>query len=55
MKQPKLSCRKYGGDDIYSWAVFRSDSPVPIVTGCSRSEARSHMASIAQMYKERQS
>lgn len=50
---PKLSIRKYGGDDPYSWAVFRSDSPTPIVSGCSRAEAQSHKKEIQRMYEER--
>jgi hypothetical protein len=51
----KLTIRKYDGDDCYSWAVFRKNDipkghrgPVfygeatPIVSGCSRGEARYH-------------
>lgn len=52
MSKPKLYCRKYGGDDQYSWAVFHRDSPVPIVTGCSITEARGHMAAVAKMYEK---
>lgn len=54
-KSPKLYIRKWGGDDLYSWAVFRSDHPTPVVTGCSRTEARSHMESIRQLMEERAS
>lgn len=48
-----LSIRKWMGDDAYSWAVFRRDSPVPIVSGCSRAEAKSHMQTIKALYEER--
>jgi len=49
------TCRKYDGDDSYSWAVFKKiDIPKghrgivfygeakPVVCGCSRSEANYH-------------
>jgi hypothetical protein len=52
-KVRKLTVRKHGGDDAYSWAVFIKGNPTPIVTGCSRAEARSHKASLEQMYEER--
>lgn len=32
--------KKYMGDDIYSWAVFKNG--IPILTGLSRSEAQYH-------------
>ena len=35
----KFSIRKYNGDDMYSWAIFRSDNKKPIITGLSRDEA----------------
>jgi len=51
--------RKFNGDDMYSWAVFRKNDlpkghrgPVfygqakPIVSGCSRSEAKYQMGLI---------
>ena len=50
----KYSIKKFDGDDIYSWAVFRAEdvrgmrSPIfygqaePVVCGCSRSEANYH-------------
>jgi len=36
-KKHKITSKKYMGDDIYSWAVFKNGRP--IVTGCSRNEA----------------
>jgi hypothetical protein len=51
----KFTLRKFDGDDVYSWAVFRKKDlpkghrgPVfygqaqPVVCGCSRSEANYH-------------
>jgi len=51
----QFTIRKYNGDDVYSWAVFKkTDLPkgqrgivfygeaTPVVCGCSRSEARYH-------------
>jgi len=40
MPKVKVTTRKWNGDDIYSWAVFRSDQLEPVYTGCSRAEAR---------------
>jgi hypothetical protein len=37
-RTPKITTRKYLGDDRYSWAVFRDGRPV--VTGLSQREAR---------------
>jgi len=34
----KYSYRKYMGDDLYSWAVFKDDRPV--YTGESRQQAK---------------
>jgi len=51
---PKYTTRKYDGDDIFSWAVFKSKDvkgvrgivfygqATPIVSGLSRSEANYH-------------
>ena len=52
MTKNKLTIRKYNGDDIYSWAVFKVEDvkgirgvvfygqAKPLVSGCSRNEAR---------------
>ncbi len=40
----KFTCRKYNGDDLYSWAVFRKGDPRPIVTGLSRQQASYYKA-----------
>lgn len=37
-KSPKITIRKYMGDDLYSWAVFMDGRPV--YTGCGRREAQ---------------
>ncbi len=40
MGQPriKVTARKYLGDDLCSWAVFRSDQATPVVSGLSKNE-----------------
>jgi len=40
MAKTKVRIRKWNGDDVYSWAVFRSDQARPVYSGCSRAEAR---------------
>lgn len=34
----KVTARKWGGDDTYSWAIFRSDRNKPVWTGLSKPE-----------------
>jgi hypothetical protein len=41
---PKYTMKKYMGDDLYYWAVFRDGKPV--VTGCARNEAKWHKAQL---------
>lgn len=53
MKQPKITMRKWNGDDSYSWAVFRSDQRWPLVTGCERREARYHKKQIEDMLRRK--
>lgn len=36
MAKPKITARKYMGDDLYSWAVFVNGRPV--FTGLGRSQ-----------------
>lgn len=36
MEIPKVTIRKYEGDDSYSWAVFRSDQKEPVVSGLTK-------------------
>lgn len=43
-----ITTRKYMGDDAYSWAVFVNG--LPVVTGCSRTEAAYHRKHIKAMY-----
>jgi len=33
-KKQKITAKKYGGDDAYSWAVFKNG--VPVITGISK-------------------
>lgn len=46
MKKPKITARKYMGDDAYSWAVFVDGRPA--VTGLSRSQVAYYKALIAK-------
>ena len=50
-KVPKVTTRKWGGDDLYSWAVLADGRP--IVTGLSKTEAAYHKAKVVEMYRER--
>jgi len=45
-KRVQVTIRKYEGDDLYSWAVFRSDQIGPVVTGLSKREAQYHQGVI---------
>ena len=38
MPKPKITARKYGGDDAGSWAVFVEGQSYPVVAGLTRSE-----------------
>ena len=38
MAKAKITIKKYMGDDIYSWAVFKDDKP--ILTGLDRPSAQ---------------
>lgn len=49
-KQPKITVRKYDGDDCYSWAVFRDGRPV--FTGLSRSQANHYRKAAQEGYAE---
>lgn len=44
-RQQGITARKYMGDDIYSWAVFKNGKP--IVTGIGRSEVNYYKRLIA--------
>jgi hypothetical protein len=39
MKRKYFTIRKYMGDDLYSWAVFRKGQSEPVCTGCAKGEA----------------
>ncbi len=47
--KPKITARKYQGDDLYSWAVFVNDRPV--ITGLSRSEVPYYKAQIRAIHE----
>ena len=57
-----LTIRKYNGDDAYSWAVFKKKDirgikgvifygqATPLVSGCSRTEAKYHKDKLEEKY-----
>ncbi|QZI85693.1 hypothetical protein CPT_Summit_037 [Stenotrophomonas phage Summit] len=45
-KAPKITARKYGGNDEYSWAVFIDGRP--FVTGLSKREVPHYKAQAAK-------
>ena len=46
--KPKITMRKFGGTDRYSWAVLVDGEP--LVTGVTRTEAGYHRRHINEMY-----
>jgi hypothetical protein len=51
-RKVKVTTRKWGGDDLYSWAVFRSDQRQPVITGLGRTEAAYHKRQVEQLIRE---
>jgi len=49
--QPKITARKYMGNDAYSWAVFIDDNP--FVKGLSKRETAYYKKLAAKVYAER--
>lgn len=49
----KITAKKYGGDDAYSWAVFRDSKPV--FTGLSRSEVPYYKKKASEGFRVAQS
>jgi len=47
----RIQVRKFGGDDLLSWAVFVDG--LPVVTGLSRTEASYHRGIIEKLLIER--
>ena len=48
----KVTARKYMGDDLGSWAVFRSDRSQPVVTGLTKREVPHYKRQVEQMIAE---
>lgn len=44
-----IIAKKYGGDDLYSWAVFRKGQTEPVVAGLSRPEVDYHKKSVLEI------
>ena len=51
MKKPILEIRKYNENGVYSYALLRSDSVVPIVKNISRQHAK-HLLKICNKMDE---
>lgn len=49
-KKPKITTGKYGGDDEYSWAVFRDGTPV--FCGLCRGQLSYYKQKAAEGFKE---
>lgn len=49
-KTPKVTSRKYEGDDLASWAIFVDGCPV--MTGLTRPELPYYRAQVKEMIKE---
>ncbi len=52
VRKPKITARKYQGDDAYSWAVFVNDHPV--VTGLARSSVPYYKQLALEEWEKRQ-
>lgn len=52
MREPRITARKYEGDDAYSWAVFVDDHP--FVTGISRSQVPYYKKRALEAWREKQ-
>ena len=50
MAKPKITARKHGGDDAYSWAVFINGRPA--FTGLSRSQVAYYRKQAEAGYKD---
>lgn len=37
-KKPKITARKYGGDDKASWGIFVGTQSYPVIAGLTKSE-----------------
>ncbi len=48
--KPKITARKYMGDDAYSWAIFRDGRPV--FTGLSRSQVAYYRKEAEKGYRD---
>ena len=50
VKKPKITARKHGGDDCYSWAVFRDGRLM--FAGLGRGEVAYYKQKAAEGYKD---
>lgn len=52
-KRSKVTTKKWGGDDLYSWAVFVDGRVVRGLTGLNRSQAASFKQDVQRQLDER--
>lgn len=52
MAKSRITVGKYGGDDLYSWAVFVDGEPV--ICGLSRREVPYHRKQVAEILAKRE-
>ena len=52
---PRVTTRKWGGDDTHSWAVFIEGMRLPVETGLTRTEARYAKQTHERLLAERMS
>jgi hypothetical protein len=53
-KKIKISSRKYEGDDLHSWAVFRSDRSYPCFSGLARGECSYYEKAVEKIILDEQ-
>ena len=53
MAKVKVTMKKWNGDDLYSWAVFRSDQDEPVIAGLGRDEARYHKKQVEEIINKK--
>jgi len=53
MAKPKITARKYGGDDKDSWAVFVEGQSNPVVAGLNRSEVPYYKKQVEKLLEKK--
>ena len=53
MTKPKITARKYGGDDKGSWAIFVTGQSYPVVEGLNRSEVPYYKKQVEKLLEKK--